>query len=146
DQSANFFAPWRMAKRRRWCNAILRSGSAGGLQKREISSRRRGPDPSNLKRIMSDRHTGHGDWASGQAGWHPSRILLLLIALPMMVFAAVARAGGCIELPYADVSSLQSLSFQDPKRALEVIRKTLASAQSSNPVDRRRAAALYAAQ
>jgi hypothetical protein len=63
-----------------------------------------------------------------------------------MLFAAAARAEGCIELPYADARSLQSLSFQDPKRALEAIRKALATAQSGNPIDSHHVAALYAAQ
>jgi diguanylate cyclase (GGDEF)-like protein len=95
--------------------------------------------------IMSLRSTGHGHKASGLAG---SRLLPLLwpvLAALLMPMTAAARAD-CLNLPFADVRSLETLSFQDPKRALEGVRKALAAAQSATPVDNRHVAALYALQ
>jgi diguanylate cyclase (GGDEF)-like protein len=69
----------------------------------------------------------------------------LLAACLATLMPARARAD-CLDLPFTDVRSLEALSIQDPKRALEGIRKALATALQSAPADIRHVAALYAIQ
>jgi diguanylate cyclase (GGDEF)-like protein len=69
--------------------------------------------------------------------------LAALLTLMLACFADAAQAD-CLESPYPDVRSLETLGVQDPKRALEAIRTALAAAQRSAPADKRHIAALYA--
>jgi diguanylate cyclase (GGDEF)-like protein len=69
--------------------------------------------------------------------------LAVLLTLMLAFVTNTARAD-CLESAYPEVRSLEALSVQDPKRALEAIRTALASAQQSVPADKRRIAALYA--
>jgi diguanylate cyclase (GGDEF)-like protein len=70
--------------------------------------------------------------------------LALLLTLMLASLANIARAE-CLESPYPDVRSLETLGVQDPKRALEAIKTALADAQHSAPADKRHIAALHAA-
>ncbi len=93
---------------------------------------------------MSVRYTGHGHKASGVAGWSLLWALVPLLAA-CLAMPAKARAD-CLDLPFTDVRSMEALSIQDPKRALEGIGKALATALQSTPADNRHVAALYAVQ
>ncbi|MFL6602801.1 MAG: diguanylate cyclase [Steroidobacteraceae bacterium] len=73
----------------------------------------------------------------------PAFGVLLTVLLAFLVGANAARAD-CLESPYPDVRSLEALSVQDPKKALEAIRTALADAQRSTAKDKRHLAALYA--
>ena len=69
--------------------------------------------------------------------------LAVLLTVMLAFFANAARAD-CVESPYPDVRSLETLGVQDPKKALEAITAALAAAQKSAPADKRHVAALYA--
>jgi diguanylate cyclase (GGDEF)-like protein len=68
------------------------------------------------------------------------RPFAVLLTVLLVFFVGAARAD-CLESPYPEVRSLEALSLQDPKKALEAIRTALADAQRS---DKRHLAALYA--
>src|SRR5882724_9731168 len=69
--------------------------------------------------------------------------IAVLLTLMLALVTNTARAD-CLESAYPEVRSLAALSVQDPKRALEAIRTALATAQQSEPADKRHIAALYA--
>ena len=71
----------------------------------------------------------------------PAFAVLLTVLLAFFVDAAHAN---CLESPYPEIRSLEALSVQDPKKALEAIRTALADAQKSATRDKRHIAALYA--
>jgi diguanylate cyclase (GGDEF)-like protein len=73
----------------------------------------------------------------------PVPSLAALLAL-MLTFVASVSWADCLEPPYPDVRSLETLGIQDPKKALEAISTALADAQKSAPADKRHIAALYA--
>jgi diguanylate cyclase (GGDEF)-like protein len=81
------------------------------------------------------------------AGPEPRARLLpafaVLVTALLAFFVNAARAD-CLESPYPDVRSLEALSVQDPKKALEAIRTALADVQHSAATDKRHIAALYA--
>ena len=90
---------------------------------------------------MGRLDTRYGHWASGRAGgspspaqYRPASILTAkaaLIALSLLhCFSATAWAD-CLELPYADVRALETVSLEDPNRALEDIRRLLTAVQGS---------------
>jgi diguanylate cyclase (GGDEF)-like protein len=85
---------------------------------------------------------------SNTGGRKPGRLPVpSLAALPaalLLAFVASVSWADCLEPPYPDVRSLETLGIQDPKRALEAIRAALADAQKSAPADKRYIAALYA--
>jgi diguanylate cyclase (GGDEF)-like protein len=64
----------------------------------------------------------------------------------MTIMALVANTAwaDCLELPYPDARSLETLSIRDPKSALEAVKTPLSAAQHALPRDDRHMAALYA--
>ena len=90
---------------------------------------------------MGRSDTRYGQGASGNAGcgasfaeYRPARILRTIVALTALLvlhwFGATAQAD-CLELPYEDVRTLETLSLRDPNRALENIRQVLTAAEGS---------------
>src|SRR3954447_15841243 len=90
---------------------------------------------------MGRLDTRYGHWASGRAGcsashveYRPASFLrakAALIALSLLhCFSATAWAD-CLALPYADIRALETVSLEDPNRALEDIRRLLTAIQGS---------------
>ena len=77
----------------------------------------------------------------GRKTLRPSALGVLLAIISF--FSNTAQAD-CLALSDPDIRSLETLSIQDPKRALEAIKTALAATQQSLPADARRVAALYA--
>jgi diguanylate cyclase (GGDEF)-like protein len=73
----------------------------------------------------------------------PLPALAVLLTVLLAFSSHVARAQ-CLQSADPDVRSLETLSVQDPKKALEATRTALAAAQQSAPADKRHIAALYA--
>jgi diguanylate cyclase (GGDEF)-like protein len=90
--------------------------------------------------------TGHGYRAAGPAGAGALRGLLTLLAVYLATLLPTTVRADCLELPFADTRSLEAISIQDPKRALEVLSRALASEEGAIPEDRRHVAALHAVQ
>src|SRR3954454_8301560 len=111
---------------------------------------------------MGRLDTRRGHWASGRAGgsashaeYRPASIFRAkpaLIALSLLhCFSATAWAD-CLELPYADVRALETVSLEDPNRALQDIRRLLAAVEgtskstASPAIDTHHLAAVYQVQ
>jgi diguanylate cyclase (GGDEF)-like protein len=87
---------------------------------------------------------GHGHKASRPAGVDALRAFLTLLAALLTALLTTAARADCLELPFADVRSIEAVSIQDPKKALEAIKVALTP--PSRPRDRLYRAALYAVQ
>jgi diguanylate cyclase (GGDEF)-like protein len=77
-------------------------------------------------------------------GHEPLRMSALAVLLTIIAFFTNIAQADCLPFPDPDIRSLETLSVQDPKRALEAIKIALAAAQQSAPADARHIAALYA--
>ena len=88
---------------------------------------------------MGKSDTRYGLGASGRAGCsasraecRPARILSTIVALAVLPWISAAAWADCLELPYADVRALESLSLRDPHRALEAIRPALTATANTH--------------